>query len=76
MLDIARQMRDATDAPMLVHSNAGIPAIRQGQIVYPETPEFMAPRFKNLADMGVSVFGGCCGTTPMHIRAISELLRG
>ena len=76
MLDIAREMRDATDAPMLVHSNAGIPAIRQGQIVYPETPESMAPRFKELADMGVNIFGGCCGTTPKHIRAISEILRG
>ncbi len=76
MLDIARQMRAATGAPMLIHSNAGIPGIRQGQIVYPETPEFMAPRFRELAEMGVNIFGGCCGTTPRHIRAISDTLRG
>ena len=74
MLELARLIRDATDGPMLIHSNAGIPAIRQGQIVYPETPEFMAPRFKELSEMGVNIFGGCCGTTPRHIRAISEIL--
>ncbi len=74
MLELARLIRDATDGPMLIHSNAGIPAIRQGQIVYPETPEFMAPRFKELAEMGVNIFGGCCGTTPRHIRAIAEIL--
>ena len=74
MLELARLIRDATDGPMLIHSNAGIPAIRQGQIVYPETPEFMAPRFKEISEMGVNIFGGCCGTTPRHIRAISEIL--
>ena len=74
MLELARLMRTATDGPMLIHSNAGIPAIRQGQIVYPETPELMAPRFKEMSEMGVNIFGGCCGTTPRHIRAISEIL--
>ena len=74
MLELARLIRDATDGPMLIHSNAGIPAIRQGQIVYPETPELMAPRFKEMSEMGVNIFGGCCGTTPRHIRAISDIL--
>ena len=76
MIEIARQMRSAADAPMLVHSNAGIPDIRKGQIVYPETPGFMAPRFEEMADAGVNIIGGCCGTTPRHVRAISEALRG
>ncbi len=76
MLEIARRMRSATDVPLLIHSNAGIPAIRQGQIVYPETPEFMAPRFEEMADIGINIFGGCCGTTPAHIHAASQTLRG
>ena len=76
MLEIARDMRDAVDGYLLIHSNAGIPAIRQGQIVYPETPEFMAERFKVLADIGINIFGGCCGTTPNHIRALSQAMRG
>ena len=76
MIEIAREMREATDGYLLVHSNAGIPAIEGGEIVYPETPEFMAERFKVLADIGVNIFGGCCGTTPAHIKALSTALRG
>jgi 5-methyltetrahydrofolate--homocysteine methyltransferase len=76
MIEIARTMREAVDGHLLIHSNAGIPAIRKGQIVYPETPEFMAERFKVLADIGINIFGGCCGTTPSHIRALSQALRG
>ena len=54
MVEIARLMRAATDGYMLVHSNAGIPAIRKGQIVYSETPDYMAERFKVLADLGIN----------------------
>ncbi len=76
MIEIARRIRAATDGPVLVHSNAGIPAIRKGQIVYPETPEFMAERFKTMVDEGINVVGGCCGTTPAHIKAFSDIVRG
>ena len=76
MVEIARMMRSATDGYLLVHSNAGIPAIRQGQIVYSETPDFMAERFQVLADIGINIFGGCCGTTPDHIKALSRTIRG
>jgi 5-methyltetrahydrofolate--homocysteine methyltransferase len=76
MVEIAQIMRGATDGYLLVHSNAGIPVIRQGQIVYTETPEYMAERFKDLADLGINILGGCCGTTPDHIRALSQTIRG
>ena len=76
MISIARTMRQATDGYLLIHSNAGIPAIKDGRIVYPETPDWMAERFKALADLGVNIVGGCCGTTPDHIRALSRALRG
>ena len=76
MVEVARQIRQATDAYMLVHSNAGIPAIVKGRIVYSETPEYMAQRFKTLADLGVNIIGGCCGTTPAHITALSKIVRG
>ena len=71
MVDIARRMRSETDGFLLIHSNAGIPVMRGGQIVYPESPEYMAERFKELADIGVNIIGGCCGTGPEHIRALS-----
>jgi 5-methyltetrahydrofolate--homocysteine methyltransferase len=76
MVELARQMRAADDGFMLVHSNAGIPDIKDGQIVYNESPEFMAEHFKILADLGISILGGCCGTGPDHIRALVKALRG
>jgi 5-methyltetrahydrofolate--homocysteine methyltransferase len=60
----------------MVQSNAGIPRLQEGEIVYPETPEFMAERFKILAEIGVNIIGGCCGTGPDHIRALAAALRG
>ena len=71
MVDIARRMRAETGGYLLIHSNAGIPAMRGGEIVYPETPEYMAERFKELAGLGVNIIGGCCGTGPEHIRALA-----
>ena len=77
MLDLARELRGASDGALLVHSNAGIPAVRRGEIVYPESPEYMAARFKTLVDeLGVNIVGGCCGTHPGHIRALASALRG
>ncbi len=76
MIEVATAMRAATDKFMVVHSNAGIPEIVKGQIIYPETPEFMAPGFKKLVGLGVNIVGGCCGTTPAHIAALAEAVRG
>jgi 5-methyltetrahydrofolate--homocysteine methyltransferase len=70
MLEIARAFRACTDSPLIIQPNAGLPEIRGGKTVYGETPEFMAARAKELLDIGVSVIGGCCGTTPEHIRAL------
>ena len=74
MVELAREMCQATDGYMLIQSNAGIPSIKEAQIVYPETPAFMAERFECLADMGVNIIGGCCGTGPDHIRALAKTL--
>ncbi len=77
MLELARQLRAATDAPLLVHSNAGIPVAKGGDVVYPESPEYMAPRLKAMVEeAGVNIVGGCCGTGPKHIRALVKALRG
>ena len=75
MVDLAREMRQATDGPLLVHSNAGIPAYQGGVIVYPESPEYMAERFKTLADIGINILGGCCGTGPDHVRALAAAVK-
>ena len=74
MIKIAREYREQTTLPLIIQSNAGLPLIKDGKLVYPETPEFMAEKSKELVDAGVSIIGGCCGTTPEHIRAIRKSL--
>ena len=77
MLELSRELRAATDRPLIIHSNAGIPAPVNGEIVYPESPEYMAERFAAMADdVGVNIIGGCCGTTAAHIRALVKAVRG
>jgi 5-methyltetrahydrofolate--homocysteine methyltransferase len=76
MVELAGQLRQATGGYLLIHCNAGIPSIKDGEVVYSETPEFMAEGFKKMADMGVRIIGGCCGTGPDHIRALVSAVRG
>ena len=74
MIDIIAVMRQATDKPIITHVNAGIPKIINGRIVYPDTPDYMANLYPKLVEAGASIVGGCCGTTPEHIRAIANVL--
>ena len=72
MIKIARLFRASTDRPLLIQPNAGLPETRDGELIYSETPEFMAEKARELIAAGVSIIGGCCGTTPEHIRALRE----
>jgi len=74
MVEIARAFRQATDHPLIIQSNAGLPETEGGRVVYRETPEFMAERVKVLMELGISIVGGCCGTTPEHISAFREVV--
>jgi 5-methyltetrahydrofolate--homocysteine methyltransferase len=71
MIDIVKEMREvASDKPIFVHANAGLPKNVNGVDIFPETPEQMASLVPDLIKAGVNIIGGCCGTTPDHIRAI------
>jgi 5-methyltetrahydrofolate--homocysteine methyltransferase len=74
MVEIARDFDRATKLPIVIQSNAGLPENRAGEVIYPETPEFMAGEAAQLLDLGVAVIGGCCGTGPDHIRALRALV--
>ena len=74
MIDIIAAMRQATDKPIITHVNAGIPKIINGRIVYPDTPDYMANLYPKLVEAGAGIVGGCCDTTPEHIRAIANVL--
>jgi len=77
MVEVARQFRAATPAPVLIQSNAGLPETRDGVLVYPETPDIFAESVRPLVEAGVAIIGGCCGTTPDHVRAMcSAATRG
>ncbi len=75
MIEIAEQMRPVVSCPILIQSNAGIPVYKSGDIIYPESPEYMAERYEKLAEIPVQMLGGCCGTTPDHIRALAEAVK-
>jgi len=70
MIEIAREFSKHASVPVIIQSNAGLPENRDGGLVYPESPDYMAERVGELMDLGVGIIGGCCGTTPDHIRAI------
>ena len=70
MVEVARAMTRATGLPILIQPNAGLPESRDGRVVYNESPEAMAARVPELLELGVAIVGGCCGTTPDHVRAI------
>jgi 5-methyltetrahydrofolate--homocysteine methyltransferase len=76
-LEVAvKAMREAKpDAIIVAKANAGIPqVVRGGDIVYNGTPEVMAQYALNVRDLGVSMIGGCCGSSPKHIKAMAEAL--
>ncbi len=72
MIDIVKTIRETTDAPILVHANAGLPQLVNGENIFPETPEEMAALVPDLILAGANIIGGCCGTTPAHIAAMKK----
>jgi 5-methyltetrahydrofolate--homocysteine methyltransferase len=74
MIDIARAFRAQSALPLIIQANAGLPTSRDGAVVYPEGPEPYARGARALRDVPVAVIGGCCGTTPDHVRALRRLV--
>jgi len=75
-LDALARMRRATSAPLCAQPNAGLPQIIEGRTLYLTTPEYMAVYARRMIEsVGLSIIGGCCGTTPSHIRAIKSLVK-
>ena len=74
MIEISCEFTEHASVPVMIQSNAGLPKNRDGDLVYPESPEYMAERVDRLMDLGVGIIGGCCGTGPEHIRAIRSAI--
>lgn len=76
MIDIVKTIRSVDKvSPVLVHANAGLPIIKNGETTFPETPDIMCSRVDELLNAGVNIIGGCCGTTPDHIRSFVNAIR-
>ena len=75
MVEIVGQMYAYANIPILAKPNAGLPELENGQTVYKTSPQEFAEAGKKLVDAGAAALGGCCGTTPAHIKALSQAVK-
>ncbi len=72
LLDAVEQMARVTDRPLCAQPNAGLPREVGGRKIYLASPDYMAQYAARMIDAGVRFLGGCCGTTPEHVKRIVE----
>ena len=76
MLDAVERMAEVTDLPLSAQPNAGLPRAVGDRKIYLATPEYMAQYARRMIEAGARFVGGCCGTSPEHIRSIRALVGG
>lgn len=72
MLPILSEIMEYTSIPVIVKPNAGLPKQRDGEVYYDVVPRQFAQTMQKVLQLGASVIGGCCGTTPEHIRVMIQ----
>jgi len=75
VFEAAKRMLSATERPVSAMPNAGLPKQVHGRLMYLASPEYMAEYARRYAQIGVSLIGGCCGTTPAHISEMKKFLK-
>jgi len=75
LISICRRLRAATDRPLWIKPNAGLPELVNGRTVYRTNPDEFAGHVPALVEAGAAFVGGCCGTTPDFIRAVARKIR-
>ena len=75
IIEVAVSMRRATQKPLWMKPNAGLPQLVHGTVQYTESPHQTATRVVDLIQAGANIMGGCCGTTPDHIRLIIKTVK-
>ena len=76
MLPIAKKLLSISSTPIVMNPNAGLPTVLDGKTVYATSPDEFAKYIREMAEMGVTLLGGCCGTTPEHIRSAVNAVKG
>ena len=74
IIDLTKDLRAATDKPLLIQPNAGKPVTSKGITYYEQTAAEFAADAKKIHEAGADMIGGCCGTTPEFIQAVAEAL--
>lgn len=75
LYQVMSRMRAITDARLIVEPNAGIPYLENNKVIYPASPQEMAEYAEKFYQLRVNIIGGCCGTTPEHIKAITQKIK-
>jgi homocysteine S-methyltransferase len=75
IMSAVKKIKPKLDRPLIVQPNAGLPRRVEGRSIYMCTPEYMAEFTKNFVQAGVQFVGGCCGTSPEHIKAMAQAMR-
>ena len=75
MLTVLERMREVTDRPLSVQPNAGPPHVLDGRTLYLCTPDYLEKFARRFVEAGARLLGGCCGTTPDHIRALAKAVK-
>lgn len=76
MLPVVSELLSVCACPVMAEPNAGLPELRDNVTVFPLGPEEFARKTAAFAEQGARILGGCCGTTPQHLAALSRNLRG
>jgi 5-methyltetrahydrofolate--homocysteine methyltransferase len=74
MIEVCRRLHKATELPVWIKANAGLPEMVDGRTIYRQTPAQFADYVPQLLDAGAAFLGGCCGTTPEYIKAVAKKL--
>ena len=76
MLVLLKEMTEYSSTPIFIQPNAGLPVSINGETVYNVTPDEFAEKQLKILENGACALGGCCGTNPMHIKAMVDLCKG
>jgi 5-methyltetrahydrofolate--homocysteine methyltransferase len=74
MAEIAVSIKEVSSLPLITQPNAGIPQISNGQTIFNMPPADFVTGIQQCIKSGAKLVGGCCGTSPAHIRAVAEML--
>lgn len=75
LIPLVRELAQNTNLPISIQANAGMPHLEDGKTLFPLSPTEMASYVQEMAEAGAAYIGGCCGTTPEHIRMIKQALQ-